>query len=108
MDPKILNLINIIYVFSFVVLVILAIAKIGTRYIKYKKENLPVPLLLKRDFFFLTGLSLPFIALLIFRYFRIAPSDELWYPAWIIISGGLALLGTAYWVYVEYFKIEKD
>lgn len=108
MDPKILSLINTIYVVAFVTLVVLAVARIGTRYIGYKKAGLPVPYLLKRDFVFLTTLTFPFLSLLIFRFLSIAPSQELWYPAWIIISGGLALIGTAYWVWVEYFKIEKN
>lgn len=107
MDPKILNLINTVYVIAFVSLVILAVARIAKRYFSYRREKLPIPYLLKRDFFFLTGLSLPFASLLVFRLLNIAPSQEIWYPAWIIFSGALALLGTAYWVYVEYFKIEQ-
>lgn len=107
MDPKILSLINTLYVVAFVILVGLAIARIGTRYLAYRKEELPIPYLLKRDFVFFTGLSLPFASLLVFRFAGISPIDQLWYPLWVIFSGGLALLGTAYWVYVEYFKIEK-
>lgn len=108
MDPKILNLINIAYLVSFVVLVGLAIVKISSRYFKYKREKLPIPLLLKRDFIFLTGLTLPFIGLLTFRFFGLAPSSEPWYAVWVILSGGFALAGTAYWVYIEYFKVERD
>ena len=107
MDRHILDLINLLSLVTFLFLLILAIARIGYRYIKYKEEGIQVPRLLHRDGFFLTGLALPFLGALFFRAFGIVPLDEWWYPLWIIASNSFALLGTAYWVYYEYFKIEQ-
>lgn len=107
MDQQILNLINLAYLISFVVLVTLAIIRIGGRYVQYKQESMRIPLLLKRDFFFLAGLSLPFLGIFLFRVSGVVPQQEPWAAAWTIISGALAVLGTAFWVYIEYFKIES-
>lgn len=107
MDPNILSLINLVYLVSFVSLVGLAIGRIVTRYFRYKRENLEIPLLLKRDFFFLTGLALPFLGIFVFRVTGVIPQNEPWAATWVILSGALALAGTSLWVYIEYFKIEK-
>jgi len=108
MDPQILSLINLSYLISFVVLVVLAIVRIGARYISYKRQGLEIPLLLKRDFVFLTGLSLPFLGIFLFRATGVVPQQESWAAAWVVVSGALALLGTAFWVYIEYFKVERE
>lgn len=107
MDPQVLGLINLSYLISFVVLVGLAVARIGTRYVDYKRQGLEVPLLLKRDFIFLTGLSLPFVGIFLFRATGVIPQREPWAVTWTLISGALALAATAIWVYIEYFKIEQ-
>lgn len=107
MDPQVLGLINYGYLFSFIILLALAIVRIGKRYIDYKRESQPIPLLLKRDFFFLSGLALPFLGVLVFRAFDIKAVEQPWYPIWVIVSNTLAISGTLFWVYIEYFKIEK-
>jgi hypothetical protein len=107
MDPQILNIINLFSLVSFVLLLFLAIARISYRYVSYKREGEHVPALLKRDLFFLAGLSTPFLGVLIFRAFSIVASEQWWYPVWLIGSALFALTGTAYWVYYEYFKIEQ-
>lgn len=107
MDPQVLNAINGAVVLVFVILVILAIVRIGARYIGYKRAGLEVPALLPRDFFLFVGLGVPFLGTLLFRFLEIRPIDYAWYPLWVITSGIIGLAGTAYWVYVEYFKIEK-
>src|SRR5260221_13191333 len=71
MGPNILAPINVILLLSFVVLITLAIGRISFRYLNYKKQKEEVPLLLKRDFFFLTGLATPFFGVLLFRAFQI-------------------------------------
>lgn len=107
MDPQVLSAVSGMIVLIFVILVVLVIIRIGARYIEYKKEGLDVPILLYRDLLFFLGLGLPFLGILFFRYTGIVPADYWWYPVWVIGSGLTALLGTAYWVYVEYFKIER-
>ena len=107
MDPQILSLINFFYVFAFVLLLFLAVGRIARRIVEYKRQGESVPLILKRDALFLTGLSTPFLGVLIFRAFGINASEQFWYPLWVIASGTFAIIGTAVWVYIEYFKIEK-
>lgn len=107
MDPQILAIINYGYLISFIILIYLAVLRIGKRYLDYKREKQPVPLLLKRDFFFLGGLGLPFLGVLFFRAFNILAVEQPWYPIWVIGSNSLAILGTLGWVYIEYFVIEK-
>ena len=107
MDRQTLGLLNGTILISFVTLLSLALFRIGKRYIDYKKLGQSIPLLLKRDFFFLSGLTIPFLGVLIFRFFGIVISEQGWYPLWVIGSGGFGLFGTLFWVYVEYFKIEK-
>lgn len=107
MDPNLIAIINVAALLIFVFLLALAIGKIVYRYLSYKREGLEVPLLLKRDFFFLTGLAIPFLGVFLLRSFSVRATEEPWYPLWLIGSTLLALGGTAYWVYVEYFKIEQ-
>ena len=107
MDLKTLDQINALFLVVFVVLVTLALVRIGTRYIEYKKEGLDVPALLPRDFFLFAGLALPFFGVLLFRALNITPREEAWYPFWVIGSGTVGIFGVAYWVWYEYFKVEK-
>ena len=108
MDPKLLDQINAAFLTTFVVLVVLAIFRIGKRAYDYRKAGLPIPALLPRDFFLFSGLGLPFLGTLIFRAFGITPREESWYLLWILISGFVGIFGVAYWVWYEYFKVEKS
>lgn len=108
MDPKLIDLINVGYVLVFVVLVVLALVRIAYRYGQYKREDLPVPALLPRDLFLFAGLAFPFIGVLIFRAFGISAREQDWYIPWVLISNSLAVFGVGYWVYYEYFKVEKS
>ncbi len=107
MDPKILSLINSVVLLVFVILVVLAVLRLGLRYIEYKRLGLKVPALLPRDFFLFVGLGVPFLGVLVFRTFGIIPSETWWYPIWILGSEAFGIAGVAYWVYYEYFKIGK-
>lgn len=107
LDPSTLDAINGGYLFLFVFLVIIALLRIGARYISYRKEKKEVPLLLKRDLFFLSGLALPFMGVLFFRAFKIDAREMWWYIIWILISGSFAIAALIYWVWIEYFKIDK-
>jgi hypothetical protein len=111
MDPKLLAIvdqINILIVFVFVVLVILAVVRIGYRYLEYKKYDLDVPDLLPRDFFLFLGLAIPFLGVLIFRATGIMAREHWWYPFWSLGTGLMAIVGVAYWVWYEYIKVEKN
>ena len=107
MDPQTLAAINLLYLTSFSVLLFLAVIRISKRYIDYKRLNIKAPLLLHRDGVFLTGLTIPVLGSLLFRVLGIAPSEQVWYPFWAIGSGAFAVLGTLFWVWIEYFKIER-
>lgn len=107
MDPKILDTLNVIILSIFVVLVILGFARMISRYIRYKKEGLKVPFLLKRDLLLFFGLGLPFLGSLIFRALNVTVREEWWYPLWVLLSASVGLFGVAYFVYIEYFKIER-
>lgn len=107
MDLKTLDQINALFLIVFVILVSLALVRIATRYIAYKKEGLKIPALLPRDFFLFAGLALPFLGVLFFRALSLTPRGEDWYPFWVMGSGIAGIFGVAYWVWFEYFKIEK-
>jgi hypothetical protein len=83
------------------------VGRIGYRFYQYKKEALPIPDLLVRDFLLFAGLGVPFLGSLILRFTNIIAREQVWYPAWIITTGIIAISGVAYFVYYEYFKIEK-
>ena len=107
MDPQILSIVNVVYLLSFVVLLVLALSRMLKRGYDYTREGLPLGLILKRDIFFFAGLAVPFLGVLIFRAFGIVASEQWWYALWVIASGAFALSGTLFWVYVEYFKIDR-
>ena len=107
MDPQILSFINALYLLIFVTLMTLSVGRLGYRIFKYWRNNEKIPTLLKRDFLFTGGLTLPFLGFLFFRFLNVRILEEPWYPAWLIGSGGLAIFGTAVLVYYEYFKIEQ-
>jgi len=107
MDLEILSLINTLSVLVFVILVCLAIFRIGLRYVEYKRQGLEVPALLPRDLFLFIGLGVPFLGVLLIRAAGIVPSEAGWYPLWVLGSSIIGITGTAYWVYYEYFKIGK-
>lgn len=107
MDLKLVDQINSLSVFVFVILAVLIAGKILWRYFKYKRLGLTVPKLLPRDFFLFFGLVIPFAGVLILRAFGIMARAEWWYPIWAIGSDVLGVSGVAYWAYYEYFRIEK-
>lgn len=107
MDPKIYEIVNIVSLLSFVVLVILALVRIIVRYVEYRRLGIKVPALLPRDFFLFAGLAVPFAGVLLFRALSIVAREHWWAPIWFIGSNAFALFGVAYWVYYEYFKVEK-
>jgi len=108
MDPKLLEILNTGYLFTFVLLVILVFVRITFRYIEYKKAGLPIPALLPRDLFLFGGLAGPFVGILAFRALGINPREQDWYLVWILASNTFAISGVGYWVWYEYFKIEKE
>jgi len=107
MDPQILDALNVIILSIFVILVILGFSRMISRYIRYKRAGLSVPFLLKRDLLLFFGLGLPFLGGLIFRALNVTVREEWWYPLWVLLSGAVGLFGVAYFVYIEYFKIER-
>lgn len=107
MDPQLVQIINFGQLVIFVILALAAVIRIAFRIYEYKRDNLPLPALIKRDLGLFVGLALPFLGVIYFRVVSIVPREETWYPAWAIGSGTAAILGVAYWVYYEYFKVEK-
>jgi hypothetical protein len=107
MDPRLVDNINILSVLIFVVLAALIAFKIGTRYLRYRRESLAVPELLPRDFWLMIGLVIPFFGVLVFRATGINARAEDWYPIWAIGSDVFAVGAMINWFYYEYFRIEK-
>lgn len=107
MDPKVLDQINAATIIIFLVLAIGIVAKIGSRFLRYRREGLAVPDLLPRDLLLWIGLVVPFLGVLFFRATGTVAKDSFWYPLWIIGTDILGLAAVAYWAYFEYFKIEK-
>lgn len=106
-DTATLDAINGIYLVLFVFLVFAALIRMAGRFFRYTKEGQAIPLLLKRDFYFFAGLALPFAGVLFFRFFHIDARNATWYPIWILGSGTFAISAVVYWVWLEYFKIER-
>jgi hypothetical protein len=107
MDPQTLDTINLVFLLAFVILVFLGVLRMAKRYFSYRKNNMSVPKLLIRDFLLFFGLGFPFLGGLIFRATNIIAREEGWYPVWVIVTGSMAIYGVAYFVWYEYFKIEK-
>lgn len=107
MDQQILSLINYGAVIVFVVLVLLGFFRILYRYFQYKRAGMKIPALLPRDLFLFGGLAVPFVGFLFFRAAGIIAVQEWWYPIWLIFSDTFAILGTGYWVWYEFFGIER-
>lgn len=109
MAPDVLRFINILYLGAFGILVILAIIRILARYVDYRRQGLEVPVLLYRDLFLFLGLGAPGLITLFLRSVGIQNvTEQWWYPWWVIISGLGFVGGAAYWVYYEYFKIDRE
>jgi H+/Cl- antiporter ClcA len=82
-----------------------AIAILSGRLIRYRRRKQRIPLIAKRDFWFLMGLALPFLGIFFARAFGIKDlSTNLW---WIIATTFCALGAVGVWLYYEVFVIER-
>lgn len=102
-----LELLNLLYFYTFVFFTVLGFVRIAVRAYEYRSQRLPLPALLPRDLGLFGGLALPFVGVLFFRAAGIDVSEEWWYPVWVFISGGAAVLGVGWWVWYEYFRVER-
>ena len=91
-------------------LLFIGAASTGLRYRRYRREKVPVPLLLGRDVTLMAGLTLPFLAILIVRAFGVTSivtgdgGPEVW---WLLLTGVPALIAIGVYVYFELFVIER-
>lgn len=108
MDQTLLDRINAATLIVFLVLALGILGKISSRYLRYKREGLEIPILLPRDLFLWIGLVVPFLGVIIFRFTGAITRESAFYPYWVIGSDILGLAAVAYWAYVEFFKIEQD
>ena len=98
---------NNIILIAFVVGMALGAVFTTIRYLRYRFDGVDAPELLVRDVFARVTLTLPFLAILIFRVLEINPVDEWWGAAWYIGSGALAVVGVWMYVFYELFIIER-
>ena len=107
MDPQLVQAINFGFLVAYIALSVAALTRMIFRAGEYWYNNLPIPPILIRDILFFTGLAVPFLGVIYFRVADIVARNEPWYAIWSIGSGGAAIIGVLYWVYYEYFKVEK-
>lgn len=108
MDPITLDQINAATLIIFLILAIGIILKISSRYLRYRREGLKRPALLKRDLFLWIGLAVPFLGVLIFRTTGAITRESPFYPIWVLSTDALGLAAVIYWAYFEFFLIERE
>lgn len=106
MPLDLVNLVNAAYLLLFITLISASAIRMAYRVLEYRRAGQKVPSVLKRDVFFFTGLSVPFIGILLFRVLGITAFTST-HPLWVIPSGLFAVAAAAYWFYFEIKRIEK-
>jgi hypothetical protein len=106
-SPELVEIANSVILIAFVTGMAVGALFTTIRYFRYRLYGLEAPELLVRDVVARVTLTLPFLAILIFRVLGVNPIDEWWGPAWYIGSGVLAVLGVWMYVYYELFIIER-
>lgn len=91
--------------FVFTTLLVASLVRLTVRIAHYRRAGLPVPDIAKRDFWFLTGLGLPFVGIFLARTFGIRDlSTNL---AWLLFTTIGAVSAMLMWAYYEFRIIES-
>lgn len=101
-----LDLIILAEFLLFLALGLLALGRMLYRLVLYllSEPRSRVPLLLKRDLALFGPL---FVVVALIMFFRATGISLARNPYWIVSSGTSVVAGLAYWVYVEYFRIDQ-
>jgi hypothetical protein len=87
---------------------LIALLGIIWRYFQYSRARLTPPRLLERDLVMIIGLVMPILLISAARSLPISQTVNLSTNAmWIIVTSTPPVIGIWYWVYYEFFKIEK-
>lgn len=109
-----MDLLNLIMLIAYVVGLLLAVVRIIGRRVRYLLAGESAPALLTRDLIFVGGLAFPFLAILTVRTLNsffpdmglsaMLAGNQTWY----IFTGLPAIIAVYYFVYFEYFRIERN
>lgn len=101
-----LDIVSLIEFFLFLILGLLAFLRMLYRLVLYQfsRPKQTVPLLLKRDLALFGPL---FIVMALILFFRVEGISLQRNPYWVISSGAVVIAGLAYWVWIEYFRIDQ-
>lgn len=95
---------NAIFLIWFAAALAASALRIWIRILRYKVFQQDVPTLLWRDFHTISGLALPFVAVLIAR---LIGNDEIRnHPIWVLGTGLSASIGMTVFAYYEFFVID--
>ncbi len=89
----------------FTFMLVISIAILAARIVRYRRRRMKVPSLAKRDFWFLAGLALPFLGIFVARAFGIRGLGT--NLLWLIATTVLALLAMGVWLWYGVFIIER-
>ncbi len=100
------SLSGVVALFVFTLLLVASHLRLDARVLSYLFRDLPVPDIAKRDWWFLTGLSLPFVGIFFVRAFGIKDlGTNLW---WLLLTTGCAIGAMLVWAYYEFRVIERE
>lgn len=105
MDQTLIEAISVISLLTFSTLIILAFARMFYRLGRYIFLHEKVPVLLKRDLVLFGVLGAYEFIILIFRIGGV--SDLGSHPVWVLSTAIALNSAIAFWVWVEYFKIDN-
>jgi O-antigen/teichoic acid export membrane protein len=104
------ELLSVIIFGVFLLLLVMGATSTLVRYIRYRREKIEPPVLLKRDVALLVGLALPFLLISAVRALGLTSvvtgedGPQLW---WLIATGPPGIIAIAVFVYYELFVIER-
>lgn len=95
-----------LFALLFIVLLVLGTGRTIYRLLEYRRASVPVPLILWRDVFSRTGLTVPFALILVVRALGLQPfvAGQTW---WIVLTSVPAIFSVGVYAYFEYFIIDK-
>lgn len=99
-----LDIVSLLEFVIFLILGLLAFARMFVRLGLFLANDDKIPLLLKRDLALFGPL---FIVMALILFFRVEGISLQRNPYWVLSSGAAVIAGLAYWVWIEYFRIEQ-
>lgn len=100
------TLFGLIGLLVFTILLVASHIRLDVRILSYLRHRKPVPDLAKRDWWFITGLSLPFVGIFAARAFGVKDlGTNLW---WLTLTTISAVGAMFVWAYYEFLVIERE